>query len=224
MNWQKQLSIFINFKQMTVLELKSISKSFGEVKLFNDLNLTIEQGQTVGLFGPSGCGKSTLLYISCGILSPDFGEVFVMGKPLNSEESILKARRENFGFIFQAHNLIPELTGIENILVPQEISKKKDAEFAKFLMQELGIFERRNEKPATLSGGEAQRFAIARAFATKPSIVFADEPTGNLDPETAEKTINLITSLAKEFNTSVLMVTHNYSFKKKFNFTLDICK
>lgn len=211
--------LFRKTPNMNVLELHNISKSFNKIRILEDVNLAIKPSQTVCLIGPSGCGKSTLLYISSGILTPDSGKVMVSEKQIAKENEILKARRENFGFIYQFHNLIPELTGLENIMISQKISKKIDTEFAKFLLSELKIYAKKDQKPGTLSGGEAQRFAIARAFASKPGIIFADEPTGNLDPETAEKTMNLILKLSKVNQTALLLVSHNYDFAKQ----LDTC-
>ena len=207
---------------METLKLEGIYKSFNEIKILENINFSIAPSQTVGLFGPSGCGKSTLLYIASCILASDTGKISVMGKEILTEQDVLFARRNHFGFIYQFHNLIPELNVFENILIAQGICGKIDKSFINFLLNELGIYEKAKSSPQTLSGGEAQRVAVARAFASKPSIVFADEPTGNLDPETAEKTINLITNLAKLHNSALLVVTHNYSFLEKFDKAFEI--
>lgn len=204
------------------LELKSIAKSFDGITLFEDINLSLHAGERASLFGASGSGKSTLLQIGAGLVKQDKGDVLIMGKNLNTEDEILRARREYFGFIFQFHNLIPELNVVENISIAQAISGKKDKNFIDFLLNELSLFEKRNQKPQTLSGGEAQRVAVIRAFATKPKIVFADEPTGSLDPETANKTIDLILKLAKDLSVSLLTVTHNTDFKTKFDTIFEI--
>lgn len=198
-------------------ELKGISKSFKDAVILKDVNLAMKAGEMCGLIGASGSGKSTLLYIASRLLNSDSGSVFLNGKAIQTEAEILNARRKYFGFIYQFHNLIPELTGFENVLISQQIAGKKDLSFATELLKELGIFEKRNDSPATLSGGEAQRFAIARAFASKPAIIFADEPTGNLDPKTAEKALNLILSLAKKYKTALIFVTHNHNFIEKFD-------
>ncbi len=205
-----------------MLELLNINHSFKETGVLKNVNLSLKENKVTGLFGASGSGKSTLLYIASLILKPDSGRVLIDGKEPASEKEIINARKKYFGFIFQFHNLIPEFTALENIKIACEICEKRDDEFVNFLLNELKIYEKRNEKPATLSGGEAQRFAIARAFATKPKIIFADEPTGNLDPETAEKTMSLITNLSKEYMASLLIVTHNYSFKNQFDKSFEI--
>lgn len=207
---------------MTQLELKNISKSFNGINLFNDVNFVLKKGERACLFGASGSGKSSLLQISAGILKQDYGEVFIMSEALKDEESVVNARRNHIAFIFQFHNLIPELTVYENITIAQEICNKKDIKFTDYLLQELGLFTKRNQKPQTLSGGEAQRVAVVRAFATKPKIIFADEPTGSLDPQTGEKTIELILNTAKNLETSLLAVSHNNSFKSKFDIICEI--
>jgi ABC-type lipoprotein export system ATPase subunit len=207
---------------MKTLELKNICKSFKDVSILVNANISLAKGERMCLFGASGSGKSSLLYIASGILKQDEGDVFVMGEKMQTEEDFLKARRQYFGFIFQFHNLIPELTVSENIFINQKICEKEDKKFADFLLNELGLFEKRDAKPQTLSGGEAQRVAVVRAFASKPAIVFADEPTGSLDPETGEKTITLILNLAKQQETSILAVSHNQSFKEKFDTSLEI--
>jgi ABC-type lipoprotein export system ATPase subunit len=199
---------------MTVLELKNISHSFGEVNILKNAFLEIKAGELTGVFGPSGCGKSTALYIGAGMLKPQQGEIHAYGKNLDSEESIIFARKNHFGFIYQFHNLIPELTVFENVMIASIISGKKDKEFVSFLLNELGIYEKRNYAPAELSGGQAQRCAIARGFAGKPGIVFADEPTGNLDPITAKLTMELILKQAKKNQTAILFISHNQNFMK----------
>jgi ABC-type lipoprotein export system ATPase subunit len=202
---------------MTHLELVNISKSFDGINLFKEVNFKLEKKETVCHFGSSGSGKSSLLQISAGILNQDCGSVFIMNKEIKNEQDILNARRNYLSFIFQFHNLIPELTVFENISIAQNICSKKDDEFINFLLNELGVFEKKHYKPQMLSGGEAQRISVIRAFATKPKIVFADEPTGSLDPKNAEKTIDLIMSLAKEIECSVLAVSHNIEFRAKFD-------
>jgi ABC-type lipoprotein export system ATPase subunit len=207
---------------MKTLELINICKSFNDVDILQNISLTINRGESTCLFGASGSGKSSLLYIASGIIKQDLGEVLVMDKKMQTEEDFLNARRSYFGFIFQFHNLIPELSVSENIYINQKICNKEDKEFASFLLNELGLFDKKDMKPQTLSGGEAQRVAVIRAFASKPSIVFADEPTGSLDPQTGEKTMNLILDLAKQYSISLLTVSHNQNFKKKFDKNFEI--
>lgn len=202
---------------MNVASLQNICHSFGELEILKTIDIEIKEGSTNGLIGPSGSGKSTLLYILSGILTPSKGRVIIMEKELQNENDIMEARRKYFGFIYQFHNLIPELTAFENILIAQKICNKVDINFINFLLKELEVFQKKDYKIANLSGGEAQRFAIARAFATKPKIVFADEPTGNLDPKTAQTTIDLIFKLSKNNNSSLFLVTHNHTFLKKFD-------
>lgn len=205
-----------------MLELLEVSHSFKDVEVFKNVNFILPSNTITGLFGASGCGKSTFLYIASLMLKSDFGKIKINDEEIKTEKEIMNVRRKYFGFIFQFHNLIPEFTALENIQIACDIASKRDDEFIKFLLNEMGVYEKRNEKPATLSGGEAQRFGIARAFAKKPSIVFADEPTGNLDPETAERTINLITNLSKQHKASLLIVTHNYKFQNKFDDNFEI--
>ena len=207
---------------MTCLELKNVSKSFDNITLFKDVNFSLKVGERACLFGVSGSGKSSLLQICAGILKQDTGDVFIMNEELKGEKEVLNARRKHIAFIFQFHNLIPELTVYENIIIAQEICKKKDTQFADFLLNELGLFEKRNQKPQTLSGGEAQRISVIRAFAVKPQIVFADEPTGSLDPEMGEKTIDLILSISKKFKISLLTVSHNMNFIPKFDINFEL--
>lgn len=199
---------------MNALELRNISHSFAEYDILKHTSLSIAPGEIIGLFGPSGCGKSTALYIGAGIIKPEQGEVYAYGKRLDTEESIIFAQKNYFGFIYQFHNLIPELTVFENVQVAAIISGKKNKEFIKFLLNELGIYEKRNMAPACLSGGEAQRCAIARAFAGEPGIIFADEPTGNLDPETGVLTMQLIMAQAQKHKAAIFFISHNEAFKK----------
>jgi len=201
-----------------MIEAKNISKSFkiGEQKLqvLENINLTVEAGEFVSLMGPSGSGKSTLLYILSGLDKADSGGVIINGKEIgnlnDSEESVM--RREDMGFVFQAYNLIDNLTVEENIVIPAMFDGKKRDEVNERLEQLLtavGLFNHRKHRPMELSGGQQQRTAIARALINHPKVVFADEPTGNLDSQSGKEVLELLSKLNKQYGITILMVTHS---------------
>lgn len=206
-----------------VLNLKKIHKSFkqGKEKLtvLDNASLDIKEGEIVGLVGPSGCGKSTLLQIAGLLDHPDSGEVSINGHDCSntSDNQQTKLRRNSLGFVYQFHHLLPDFTAQENVIIPQLINqvKEKDAiDHAKEILSYLGLEKRLDHRPAELSGGEQQRVAIARALVTKPLILLADEPTGNLDPHTAEEVFNLLIKTAKGIGLALLIVTHNHELTK----------
>ncbi len=200
------------------IEIKNINKSFHEGvtvhKVLDDVNLHLNEGELTILLGRSGSGKSTLLNLLSGIDVPDSGQIF-----MNSTEiTLLKEpertifRRKNVGFIFQFFNLIPTLTVNENLHLALELTDnftQEGKERAKFLLNEVGLYERRNSYPDVLSGGEQQRIAIARALVHNPGIILADEPTGNLDFRTADKVIELLDDLVKKSGKTMVMATHS---------------
>jgi putative ABC transport system ATP-binding protein len=200
------------------IEIKNINKSFSEGdtvhKVLDDVNLHLNEGELTILLGRSGSGKSTLLNLLSGIDIPDSGQIF-----LNSTEiTLLKEpertifRRKNVGFIFQFFNLIPTLSVIENLHLALELTDnftKEGKERAIFLLNEVGLYERRNSYPDVLSGGEQQRIAIARALVHNPGIILADEPTGNLDFKTADKVIEILDDLVKKSGKTMVMATHS---------------
>ena len=201
---------------MTILECRALTKEYysGEnvIKAVDDVNLTFEQGEFTAITGPSGSGKSTLLHVLSSLENPTSGEVIYNGESLkkynDNQLSILRRRR--FGFVFQAYNLVQELTGMENILLPVMLDKKKpDEAYLEKLVEVLGIGDRVGHLPSAMSGGQQQRIAIARALANKPSILFADEPTGNLDGKSGREVLTLLKYVSTEFGITLILVTHD---------------
>jgi lipoprotein-releasing system ATP-binding protein len=199
---------------MSILEAKNIQKHYGELKVLDGIDFQLDTAKISAIVGPSGAGKSTLLHILGTLDKADSGELLFNNKDISS---ISGSRLSNFrnsaiGFIFQFHNLLPEFTAEENILIPAYISKKDEkssAKRAKELMGILGIEQRAHHKPGQLSGGEQQRVAVARALMNNPSIVFADEPSGNLDSKNAEELHSLFLKLRDELGQAFVIVTHN---------------
>ena len=211
-----------------ILEANNISKSFKEgsnkVDILLDSSFSISKGEMVSFIGPSGCGKTTLLQI-CGLLDyPSSGNLYINNinttNLKDKEKTII--RRNNIGFVYQMHNLFPEFSAIENVLLPAIINKKKLKKEAEYLLDKLGLFDKRNNMPSELSGGEKQRVAIARALINKPSLILADEPTGNLDDKNSFNVMDLFLSLVKEFNISLFMVSHNKDLSKLCNRILTV--
>ena len=199
-----------------ILNVEHLSKEFksGEdtVHVLNDISFAIEEASTCAVVGPSGSGKTTLIAICAGLERPTEGSVVFGETPLHeaSEEKLARIRNESIGFIFQSFQLLPSLTALENVMVPAEISGEKHVRGAALaLMGRVGLNNRMYHYPAQLSGGEQQRVAIARAFINQPKILFADEPTGNLDAETAQGIIKLIFDLNADNGTTLILVTHD---------------
>jgi lipoprotein-releasing system ATP-binding protein len=194
--------------------IENIHKSYGDLKVLKGVNLTIEQGKIVSIVGASGAGKSTLLQIIGTLDLPDEGSVKineVVANKLNDKQLSL-FRNKNIGFVFQFHHLLPEFTALENICIPAYIHKTPKAETEKKafeLLAILGLSERANHKPSELSGGEQQRVAVCRALINNPSVILADEPSGNLDSASAKDLHELFFKLRKEFNQTFIIVTHN---------------
>ena len=198
------------------IELKNVFLSLGqppaEVAVLKDASMRIEAGEAVALLGPSGSGKSTLLMVMTGLEKIDSGAIEVAGHKLATmnEDQLARFRRDEIGIIFQSFHLIPTMTALENVAVPLELAGRKNAfETAADALARVGLKERIHHYPAQLSGGEQQRVAIARAIAPEPKILFADEPTGNLDTATGETIANLIFDLVKESGTTLVLVTHD---------------
>lgn len=207
-----------------ILEVKQVSKSYqsGEKKLtvLEDISFTLQKGETLSIIGPSGSGKTTLLGLCAGLDHTDTGDIYIVGNKLTglNEDQRAQVRNENVGFIFQNFQLIPTLTALENIMVPLELQGSKDAKsIALALTEKVGLSKRKDHYPTQLSGGEQQRIAIARAFSNNPKLLFADEPTGNLDDETSEKIEKLLFDLNKEQGTSLVLVTHDNELANKTN-------
>lgn len=193
---------------------KNIHKAYGKIQVLKGVDIDINKGEVVSIVGPSGSGKSTLLHILGTLDKADDGDVLVNETNiLNlSSKKLAGFRNKNIGFIFQFHHLLPEFSAIENVCIPGWLAKRKKKEVelvAKELLTILGVSHRLNNKPNELSGGEQQRVAVARALINRPSIVFADEPTGNLDTANARELHDLIFDLRKKFEQTFLIVTHN---------------
>jgi len=199
-----------------MLSVKNLSKKYnsgsGELIILNDVNFEVKKGESIAIMGPSGSGKTTLLGLCAGLDEPSSGDVIINGKSLRGldQDECAALRKEFVGFIFQNFQLLPTLTALENVMVPLELKKRKDAKSrAELLLNEVGLDGRHHHFPGQLSGGEQQRVGIARAFANEPSLLFADEPTGNLDTETGTHIENLIFDLNKKLGTTLVLVTHD---------------
>ena len=190
------------------------------IHLFNDLSLNIQQGESVAIIGQSGAGKSTLLSLLAGLDVPTSGTVKLLETDLSQLSDAERSawRSENLSFIFQAFHLLPELTALENVQLPLDIrGDKQAAPKAKNLLDKVGLSDRQSHYPAQLSGGEQQRVAIARAFVTTPSILFADEPTGNLDAETGENIITQLFDINAQQSTTLVLITHDAALASRCN-------
>ena len=201
---------------MAILETKDLRKIYGsgenEVHALDGVSISVEEGEFVAVIGTSGSGKSTLLNMIGGLDRPTSGSVTIRGKELlkMKDEELTIFRRRNIGFVFQNYNLLPVLNVYENIVYPIEIDGgKTDTRFVKEIIHTLGLEQKLKNMPNNLSGGQQQRVAIARAIVNKPKVLIADEPTGNLDPETSEEIINLLERINEQQNTTILVVTHD---------------
>lgn len=197
------------------ISLNHLSRHFKQgdnvVKVLNDLSLDIESGEIIALLGKSGSGKSTLLSLLAGLEKPDQGSIVVDETDIVqlSESALCDWRAQNLGIVFQQFNLIPHLSALENIRLPLEINHKDDNQKALDWLHTVGLSDRANHYPSMLSGGEQQRVAIARALVSGPSLVLADEPTGNLDAETGKKIIDVLFTMVREMKTTMIVVTHD---------------
>lgn len=206
------------------LLLQDVHRHYGEgertVRVLESANLTVDSGEMVALVAPSGAGKSTLLHL-CGLLeSPQSGEIEIVGKKTSQmgDRARTQLRRSTVGYVYQFHHLLPEFTALENVVMPQLIAgqTQKPAEGrAMELLDLLGVAPRATHRPAELSGGEQQRVAIARAAANHPRVILADEPTGNLDPETSDRVFEALKSLIRNEGAAALIATHNYDLARR---------
>ncbi|MCX7548108.1 ABC transporter ATP-binding protein [Xanthomarina sp. F1114] len=199
-----------------ILKITGLEKTYTsgnkELTVLQDISFEVEQGQTFSIVGPSGSGKTTLLGLCAGLDQPNAGTVELCGQDLKSlnEDQRAQLRNKEVGFIFQNFQLLPTLTALENVSVPLELQGAKNARTKSLnLLEKVGLADRVHHYPSQLSGGEQQRVALARAFANEPTILFADEPTGNLDDDTGEKVIRLLFELNKENGTTLVIITHD---------------
>ena len=202
-----------------MISVKNISKKYGSLEVLKNVSLEIKKGEIVSIVGSSGAGKSTLLQIMGTLTKADTGILEINSKKINSLNSneLAKFRNNEIGFVFQAHHLLPEFTALENVCLPSWIkgtSKKEALKKATELLTIFGLSERLNHKPMELSGGEQQRVAVARALINNPSVVFADEPSGNLDTNAAKSLHDLFFKLRNEFEQTFVIVTHNRELAK----------
>ena len=201
---------------MEILKTKNLKKYYGKgeslVKAIDDTNISIIEGEFVAIVGKSGSGKSTLLHMIGGLDSPTEGKVFIDKKDIFTlkDEQLAIFRRRKIGFIFQYYNLIPSLNVWENIVLPIGLDNKEvDKNFINDIINALGLENKKESLPNTLSGGQQQRVAIARALASRPSIILADEPTGNLDSKTSDEVMSLLKTMIKKYNQTLVMITHD---------------
>ena len=199
-----------------ILKITGLEKTYTsgnkQLKVLQDISFEVEKGQTFSIVGPSGSGKTTLLGLCAGLDQPNSGTVELCGQNINNlnEDERAQLRNKEVGFIFQNFQLLPTLTALENVSVPLELQGSKEATSKSMtLLEKVGLGDRVHHYPSQLSGGEQQRVALARAFANAPSILFADEPTGNLDEETGEKVIQLLFDLNKESGTTLVIISHD---------------
>lgn len=199
-----------------ILSVQNVSKTYRSgdrtLTVLDNINFSVDAGSTVAIVGPSGSGKTTLLGLCAGLDRASKGSVALHQLVLDklNEDQRAQVRNEHVGFIFQNFQLIPTLTALENVMVPMELRGEKNTkQRAQELLEKVGLGERGHHYPAQLSGGEQQRVSLARAFSNKPKILFADEPTGNLDAETSEKIVSLLFDLNKEAGTTLVIVTHD---------------
>ena len=211
--WQCIIKFF-NGKIFRMLKASGIHKFYEQLHVLKGVDISVNTGEIVSIIGSSGAGKSTLLHILGTLDMPDGGEIFMNNVPVHSLKGkrLAAFRNKQIGFVFQFHHLLPEFTALENTCIPGWIAgrrKKEVQDDAARLLKLLGLGDRLENKPNALSGGEQQRVAVARALINKPSIVFADEPTGNLDSKNAKELHDLFVALRKELNQTFLIVTHN---------------
>ena len=197
-----------------MIDIKNITKSFGNLQVLKDINLHINKGEVVSIVGPSGAGKTTLLQIIGTLDKPDSGTICLDGIDVNklSTRKLSDFRNQHIGFVFQFHQLLPEFTALENVMIPVYIAGKSNSEAkqrALELLEFMGLSDRANHKPAELSGGEKQRVAVARALVNKPAVILADEPSGSLDSKNKAELHQLLFDLRDKFGQTFVIVTHD---------------
>lgn len=208
---------------MALIEVKDIRKVYRvdteKIVALNRINLSIEQGEICCIFGTSGSGKSTLLNVMAGLEKPTKGQVIINGKDIcqMNEKQLALFRQKNIGFVFQAYNLMSTLNAVENVAMPLQfrgMNKKKREKYAKEMLENVQLSDRMKHTPSQMSGGQQQRVGIARAFVARPKIVFADEPTGNLDGKTTRQVMEIMISLARKYHETLIIVSHDQDIAK----------
>ncbi len=214
---------------MPIVEIKDLHLSLvggaGPVNILRGVNLSVPAGETISIVGPSGAGKTTLLMALSGLERPTSGKICVANTDLSklNENGMAKFRSEHVGIVFQSFHLVPTMTALENVALPLEFSGETGSqEKARIALEKTGLAERLNHFPGELSGGEQQRVALARAFVTNPSVLLADEPTGNLDRETGVKVMDLLFSMQQEHGTTLILVTHDESLATRCHRTIQM--
>ncbi|MDQ1899845.1 ABC transporter ATP-binding protein [Paracoccus sp. WLY502] len=210
-----------------VLRLEGVGKTYGKdgpapVPVLRGLDLSVARGEVVALVAPSGAGKSTLLHIAGLLDTPDTGRVILNGRDMTGlpDRPRTEARRAELGFVYQFHHLLPEFSAAENIILPQlanGVPQRHAAARAADLLARLGLSARADHRPAALSGGEQQRVAFCRALANQPALLLADEPTGNLDPETSDRVFDMLMALVRDTGLSALIATHNHDLARRMD-------
>lgn len=210
-----------------VLRLEAVGKTYGKdgpapVEVLRGLDLTVARGEVVALVAPSGAGKSTLLHIAGLLDTPDTGRVILNGRDMTGlpDKPRTEARRAKLGFVYQFHHLLPEFSAAENIILPQlanGVPQRDAAARAADLLSRVGLTARADHRPAALSGGEQQRVAFCRALANQPALLLADEPTGNLDPETSDRVFDMLMGLVRDTGLSALIATHNHDLARRMD-------
>ncbi len=210
-----------------VLRMRGITRTYRQggntLKILNKADLDLMPGETAALLGPSGCGKSTLLHIAGLLDRPDSGTISINRKRVSDKNDRIRTqtRRESVGFVYQYHHLLPELSALENVMLPLRINGERK-QGAVDLLSRLGLEDRLHHRPGQLSGGEQQRVAIARALVHRPKLILADEPTGNLDPQTADNVLKLLLELVEVQQATLLIVTHDNRIAKKTDHILTL--
>ena len=214
---------------MEIVKVIELNKTYGKgntkVDALKNINLSVEEGEFVAIIGPSGSGKSTLMHILGGVDTSTSGSVIIKDKDIAKldEKRLAIFRRRSIGFIFQQYNLVPVLTVEENISLPLILDNKSvDPKHLEELLKSLGLYDRRHHLPSELSGGQQQRVAIGRALITKPAIILADEPTGNLDKKNSEEVLNLLKLSVKKYHQTLIMITHDHTIASKADRIINI--
>ncbi len=204
---------------------KEVSSGDSKLVILDDINFSLEEGQSLAITGPSGSGKSTLLGLLAGLDTSTSGEIFLDDIALHNldEEERAELRKDKVGFVFQSFELLPSLTALENVMLPSELKNEKDPKNnAKYFLERVGLNKREHHYPNQLSGGEQQRVAIARAFACAAKILFADEPTGNLDPKNGRLVSDLLFEVNSETDNALIIVTHDHELAEKCDKQIDL--